>query len=186
MNATLERDQMTEAYVDVADAMAKIARKFCQRYGEQYEEVKGEVHDIFIYAYTTYKIGKGPFESYCRFVTWKRLLELTRRNVYRHNRLARARRYNLDLVPQQGGGEWFVDFLDSLSEDAQQVARITMEAPPDIRMNVAQRGKNSKPRNVRAAIREYLIDCGWSRCRVTEAFEELSSMLNQWDKPDSN
>lgn len=80
-----------------------------------------------------------------------------------------------DDVPEPEG--WTVrEFLEGLSDDAQQVVLLVFDQPIEVSVSLAQMGGES-PVNVRSAVREFLGDLGWTAGRIASTFREIKEAL---------
>lgn len=180
MSNALAYDAMNETYHDVAKLVFDTIHRFRERYGNlagDMDEICSEAHWHFIRAYQRYDNVrfKSSFPSYCRFLIWHELLEAMRR------RMAQQRREAAVEVPEELPARPaptfnIPDFVEGLSEDAQQVVKIALDAPKDVQLAIMIRGGET-PKNLRLSIREYLKDLGWTAREITDTFLEIRRAL---------
>lgn len=181
MSSALAYDAMNETYSDVAKLVFSTIRKFRKKYGNlagDMDEVVSEAHWHFVRAYQRYDNTrfKSSFPTYCRFLIWHELLEAMRRRMAQQRRQGVQVDFPEELPAREPPVFNIPDFVEGLSEDAQQVVKIALDAPKDVQLSVMIRGGNT-PQNIRLSIREYLKDLGWTTREITDTFLEIRRAL---------
>lgn len=175
--ATVMADATAETFNDVQGVIRRVVQSFHKRYGGDLDDLYGQCHLIFMRAYLTYDRQHGDFKKWLSFLSFKILFERMRYTTRRNARL-RPQRWN-GFIEGTCGVTYapLADLLDDLSEDAQFVAWLAISSPPDVRLALYCRPSQDAASSVRAALREVLKDMGWYNQRVTDAFNEIRSVL---------
>lgn len=175
---------MTETFYDVENLMYDTINQFRRSYpyAGDAEELLSQSQQIFMRAYRTHLPSMGKFSSWFRFLQWKILLENVRRNAMRNARMTRVDVEEMDSLgttplPRFNLEEFAEELACDLSEDAKTVMRLTVDAPMEVLIALEQRGGKMNPRSVKASLREFLKDVGWTTERVTESFTEITKAL---------
>lgn len=171
--AFVPQDATNELFRSVEDLIREVVKKFVYKYRLDQEELMGTAHEIFMRAHDTYSTGKGSFEKWLKFLLWKILFEKhVRRPAMRHARTPiRHAEMDLTAAPTEFN---MVDFIDGLSDDAQVVMSLVVDAPFDIALFM---GRDTSPQSHRNAIKELLAEYGWTLDRITESFLEIRQAL---------
>jgi DNA-directed RNA polymerase specialized sigma24 family protein len=168
MTATaLQYDAINETYASVENLIYHTLHRFVKHYGGSVEEWHEYTGSLFMVAYTDHSRSRGKFSTYLQWVLWKGLLEV-RRKQQRH----KGKVVFTDLDPEVFKAPTdfnLMEFMDSLSEDAQTVVRLVFDTPWQF----------SEPKEMRQVIRQYLAQpaIGWSSNRIASTFREICSAL---------
>jgi len=152
-----------ETYMDVKRLLCKICwNNICCC---QFEDRLSAAHVAFARAYNSYDPTKGCFST---LVTWAVQNELkTQCKQCRNN--ARKNTYDNSIVDNSPAPSSNLDeMLQELSEDAQRVVGIILEAPGDVSALMM------RSRNPMALVRDMLVRNGWAMDRITNTFSELT------------
>lgn len=171
------QDAINSTFADVELLVYDTVHRFIEKHGGTFDEWIGDAHEAFMSAYESYTPGKSSFSYHVRYRVYKRLQEMYRRRMMRHNRLAQVDA-DVSLFSSREFAVFDLDeFLGRLSDEAAEVVRLVFEPTMDIRLSLHQLGVE-EPRTIRAALREYLDDMGWSRERVRTTFTEIATALS--------
>lgn len=165
-----------ETYEDVRLMIYKVCWKFQRKYGGEFEEWRGMASLHFMRAYNTFN-SSTKFSSWCQLIVYRLLQEDVRVAARKRARVPIQYVSEVLASAASGYGTGFAELMCDLSEDARMVARIAVEAPPDVRIAILQQGGRVTAPKIRKAIREMLRDLGWSVGRITTAFTELKEAL---------
>lgn len=188
MGLTFAMDAVNETFADCEETIKNGVRSFCRRRQLDPDEALGLAHEAFMEAYWDKRFDseRASFTTWVASRVYYKLLEAWDRQRSRHSVAQRAEGAkavhrvfpDLDSLPRAHCSWHLIDFLDELSDDAQTVVRITLEAPGDVRLCLIEKG-NCFPRTIRAALREFLRDCGWTASRIAESFAEIRQALSR-------
>jgi hypothetical protein len=179
-----ELDAKTIRYGAVQEKLDHLVKKFYTAYGWRYvermcgsyDDMRAEANQAFLEAFMTYRDDRGmKFRSWVGNKVWFRLLDILKRKTHQARLLKRTELddYRYDFSPFS-----LSEFLESLSANAQEVVRIAVvETPYDVMVTLTQK-RDDGPRAMQAAIREFLLDIGWTSRQVTETFLEIRKALN--------
>lgn len=176
MVVTLAQDAYAETYADSVPAIRGIAAAFAtgNDKSNEFEENMAEGNYAFCCAYEDYDRDNGEFLDWVRFRVRRRLLDVRRSPARRQRNLPRV-----ELQDHQrtcGPAGFMTDLLDELSEDAKHVVSLVLDAPPDVILALCERGRVNAV-TIKAALREFLIDLGWTTSRVSKSFAEIRKAL---------
>lgn len=181
MNPTVKRsrqERLTRIYheMDAEEILRGVARHFRRKFGGDEDDWYSEACLAFIKAVDQYKPGRSDLGSWIRYMATTELLERFRIDNGRNNRLRRvAKDLNTVEIPIASGFD-VEELLETLSDDARYVLKATMYQPIDVRLLLLER-KTRGPDNVRACVREFFRDLGWSTSKVKNAFDEIKEAL---------
>lgn len=180
MSSALAYDAACETFQDVERLLYATIHRFMKRYGTYvgtFDDLKSEAYVVFCLVNQDYESDQGPtFAQYLRWKLWRHLIELVRTKTRKNNQHPREAFDERMPAPSKGDGFCMESFLRSLSVDARIMVTVALTEPGDIRLAIAQRGR-ATPRNVRAAIREFLSDIGWTASQITNTFNEIRRAL---------
>lgn len=175
---TVERDAATTAYEDVTYRLDTVAARFTKRYGGTYADWRRECDWLYLKAFTTHTPDRSAFETWVEWKCWKGLLEVLRTKCGRDNRLPRVypdlEKTAATPLPASFDLE---ALLDSLSDDAKAVVRVTLAPPIAVKRLVRNRGPKT-PQTTRLALIDFLKDSGWALGRILKSFSEIRSALS--------
>ena len=203
MSAAIEYDAACETWNDVERLVYFAVWKFYRTY--HWGDLE-ELFSIARYEFVTARPEYDPerndsFEAYIYFKVWKRLLETMRETMRTGRRYRDAvDTEDVEIPERQRADDFNLDvFLSELprqlSEEAQALLRIVLEAPQDVVLALNCRirdlpetkqqdivvgrhqTKKASRRHVQAAFREYLTDLGWTRRTITDTFAEIGRAL---------
>jgi len=172
MTATIAIEARTETYHDLRGMVFDLVHSFSQRYRTPWDETLSVAHEGFLEAFEGYRPELASFATHASQKVRSKLFEW-QRTTMRRTILGKIVDHNVELIPQDHF--LLIDFLDELSEDAREVVCLALDAPRDIVHSLVVKGIT--PRNYKAAIREYLKDCGWCTARIAESFQEIAEAL---------
>lgn len=166
------------AYEDVKDMLAGLVSMFKARYGGwEFDDMMGEAGLAFMKAFQTYERGHGAeFLTWVRYRTWHALLKAMDHRM----RECRRERQEVERLERRNRRDFnFSDFLEGLSEDAQELVKLAVLPPLDLKLSLIRRGNRDNPtaRSLRSALREILKDRGWPPRYVDKVFEEIQDAL---------
>ncbi len=166
------------AYDDVRDMLTGLVSMFRKRYGGwEWEEMMAEARLAFVKAFRTYEQGRNAtFLTWVRYRTWHALLKAMDRRM----RECRKERREVDRMERRSRRNYnFSEMLEGLSEDAQEVAKLLVVPPVDLKLSLIRRGNRDKPsvNSLKAALREILEDRGWPPKYVDRVFQEIREAL---------
>ncbi len=170
--------QIDMAYQDCKDMLAGLVSLFRARYsGWEHDDMMGEARLAFVKAFRTYEPGHGAeFLTWVRYRTWHALLKAMDNRM----RESRRERREVERVGARGRRTFSFDsLLEGLSEDAQELVRLLVMPPMDLRLSLVRRGNKKKPsvNSMKAALREVLEDRGWPPRYVERVFSEIREAL---------
>lgn len=174
MLSVLARDAMAETFSDLRGVIEGLAVKTALKYRMDIDEMKSLAYEGFVEAFGTFDPKKGTFRTHACQKVWSKLQEY-HRTFMRRIVLTKQKEYDLSLIQDNLDDSWFIDFLDSLSDDAKIVAKLTIDSPKDIIHVIVTKGDSPAIR--RSAIREYLKDIGWTAARIAESINEIGDAL---------
>lgn len=176
MNATKKQKKIERLYLKVRPTIIGVCASFMKQYGGDMEELVSESHLHFMNILATHDPKRQKLEADVQYRLFQRLLA-THRTESRRKRLLNAvpaTEFNCSVDPEP-----FFDlggFMEDLSGEAQEVVKLAFNAPPDVEMEIVQRGERT-PTNTRAAIKQYLRDCTWTLKQIRESFAEIRNAL---------
>lgn len=202
MATALAEYAATETYRDTVKLIWKCIHNFQRQYGTilgTREELLSLANDCWWDAYTSYHR-----DSACQFSTWlvskikyglaERLRTCLIQKSYAKTRKDKPGSMLLRLpeVPHDAEGfpqfdaiparhsfcGWFHDLLDSLSDDAQSIARLVADMPDDL-AEVLRFTPGSSAGTVRRGLTQYLAGLGWSVERIRESFAEITKAISE-------
>lgn len=173
-------DAMQEAYSDTVEILDRLVSRFVGCYGGDYEDLRSEADLAFMKAWDTHDYSIRSFEAWLKLKVWRSLQENMRVRLARHNRLPRV---HLDLDARAAEvspapfnlGEFLEQHAD-LDADAKLVVGLVVNPPIPVRLATRERGEESVV-NIRAAVKEYLRDDGWSKARIDASFTAVMETL---------
>jgi DNA-directed RNA polymerase specialized sigma24 family protein len=121
---------------------------------------------------------KTEFASWVWTKVWGKMLDELRRHI------RRCKKHGWEpLTEFEDHGPTTFDrdeFMAKLSPDGRTVAGIAMDSPIELQFVVAAIDDRDPPSddNVREAVRQYLMEQGWTKVRVKRAFQEVKDALS--------
>ena len=165
-------DAQTETYEEVKLLVHKTTHDFLKRKGiseVHYEDWQAEAALAFSLAYRSCNLSKARFSTWLWHSVWNALSEKLRREAP-HHATARLNGYSHRIQDHRRAIPWSpIEFLNSLSEDARMVARLTLSGTGS--------WDRKKPEDVRSTMYELLHGLGWSCNRIAESFWEIREAL---------
>ncbi len=177
MKTVLQKDTLTETYIDVQNLINKIVWKFCNEYGGVFEEYQAEANLSFILAYNTYNENKAQFSTWLYFYIRKRLLTYTKRLYEQWPYPNTMNEYTLEYIQNEKIYSSFspMELLDEANEDVKLLINLIWEPPPEILDAKIKSGNH--PCHIKIVLRNYLFKIGWTGRRIKESFEEIERIL---------
>lgn len=166
MTSRISPQKMTAIYAEYHTWIRKLVSKFVGRYGGEWDELFAEANYLFVIHCKTWNPQIGELRKHISFRIWVGLLDLRRRNA-KHQ--ARSESLDQDDCNNTKQVSPIVEFVDSLTTDAQSIVSALIRYPIDLRHAVARR---DGPRVVHRALREFFED--WTDDRIYYAFDELA------------
>ena len=170
----------TETYEDCKQLISTIVRKHINRVGGDFDEALSTANVTYAWTYETHTPAKGNFMARLAQNIHIDLIDKYRKQFGRYGQrkgifvggeavetLATPPRSKFNLV----------DFIDSLSEDAATVVRLTLEPSAAIAKEAEERGGTNSC--LRAAVRSHLITIGWAAGRIRDTFKEIAKVLSE-------
>ena len=169
------------SYPAVERLIHDIAWKFNSRYGGDIEELIAEANFLYMLAKDNYDESKAEFTTWLYCKVWYGLLNFIRRE-YRHIHMSiesledKEGNEFVDNIPDKTKPFSLLELIDELPDDTAFIVRLLFNAPKRFGTIALKRG--SKPRNVRAGLREYLHkELGWTDLQVKKSFTEIRDVL---------
>lgn len=166
---------VTETYEEVEKFVHKLVNDVSSKYGLDRDDVLEVSLWGFMQAYLSYIPEKGKFSTWTGYKVKKRISDLIRVKQLEGKRFTTD--MDLDIIAKKEYSQLKMeDWLSELPEDARTVASLVLKTPIDVKLSLIQLGKET-PANWREAMREFLLDIGWSRNRITQAFRMVKHSL---------
>lgn len=169
------KEKIEKAYLSVRHVIIATCAKFMTEKGGVLEDLVSEAHLHFMNIYLTHD-KRTTLERDVAYRLYKKLLETyevdARRRRMLRPVLATEENVYVDVAPYFDLGE----FLAGLSEDAAELVKLALNTPPDVDLEVVQRGEPT-PYNIRGAIRQYLRDIHWTAKQIKASFAEIRRAL---------
>jgi len=170
------QDAVTESYKDIEAWVITTIHAFANAKGvRDLDELKSQAGEFIVMAIQGYDQSKGSLTNWIQFKLNKGFLSVQRNEAKRLRRLEeyrsllKARSRNVCAAESRA---W--EGLDAtLSDDAREIARYAIYPHPTVDSGIWERGGEFCPNKIKASIREYLTDKGWTRERIDSAFLEL-------------
>lgn len=145
------------------------AYKFHWRYGGDLEDTLSEAQELFIHGCNAFDPDRSKLPYYLRYRIWKGLLS-------RKRRLRKIRMREEPLKDEHSYNDVTSDdWRQGLSSDAIKVCEVVLSPPIDIECILADTPTTKWYRQ--RAVRQYLLDLGWNKRRIREAFQEIMQHL---------
>lgn len=173
--SVLAKDIMNETFIDLRERIERLVKGFCFRYRVDYEEYLSIGYEAFVESFGgKYDRKRGSFSTYVCQRVLSKIYEAHRTAMRRHI-LGKVSKYDVLLYEDKFDDKWKIDWLDSLSNDAQTVANLVLDAPREIVHTMANYPNNHVM--TKKAMVEYLEDIGWVGSRIVESFAEVTKAL---------
>ena len=168
----------------VEKAVKQAVFKVVAKYGGDYEELYSQALECLCRAYSEWNESRGPFLKWALFVIHCDLTELRRRELTFQSRYKNEPgTYEPSNVKRQ-----FVETLDEMSQDAQDIVALIFDAPTCLRqllMHDTKTELHSEFRHccspsrtsIQATIRRHLTQLGWQRQRIADAFNNIAEAI---------
>lgn len=138
--------------------------EFHKKSGIDYEEIKSEANVIFAESIKTFRKEKGSFFSYLNSQLYYKLMKFTKNE----NKEKHYDYYNYsDGFFKDKEPTWM--FLDSLSEDAQNIIHHIYNSNP-----CSHTGKITK-----TSLSTFLSNIGWKRQDILYCFQEITKKIKK-------
>jgi len=178
---SLQRDALTETFSDVQNLINKTCWDFYKRYGGDFEEWQAEANLAFVQIHSTHKKHKGQFSTWLRFCIWKSLLSHARRLYKQLPRMSldleEDEQNLLEALEEEKRPFSSLELMDGLQEDTKTLIRLIWN--PTKELKEAKMKNGPSPCHMKAVLKKYLHDIGWSGKRIKESFEEISRIINE-------
>lgn len=138
--------------------------------GDGFEDMTSQAMLYYTQAYVSHDPEVANFSTHARFKIWMGLLEQARKIAKEKARMQRVGLETLPLTHKEGFSP--EKFFSDLSPDAQFLGQLVLDPPSGL----AQRGVDKVP-SIRASLKKFLKDLGWSMERITETFQEIREAL---------
>lgn len=162
---------ITETYRGVEALIHKIVHDFARKNGQyhNYDEMVSEANLAFLKAYERHDRYRGSFSTVLSTAVKNRLIDFLRkeRKWTERNRISDAEEIKTGISDPVTYDAPPV----SLSDQAAFVVRMVLSSPPCVRRQLEKKGKT--PRTWKKAIRDHLLNLGWSVEAIAEGFEEV-------------
>lgn len=183
MNATLRKEILTETYEDMQNLVYEAAWKFYYIHGGDIDDLIGQANLSFIRAVDSHD------ESRSKLTTWicvciKNDLRNNMKNEYKQTHLTHIsiddENNYLDIPTPDSDSFSIIELLDEMERDAHIILQLFLETPKEIIIDVLNEGKqiNHIQGYVRKRLRNRLRQMGWTIKRITEAFNEIKTIIN--------
>lgn len=171
---TLDEFVAEQVYLVSKDIISRVVSKLSRKFNWDQEELQAEANYQFLVALKEYEKEKSKIEAWVYYFITKRLYDSIEKEFVRSKK-----RVRIYPEPSYETSSFLVsDLMEDLSEDAQYVVRLTLDMPDAVSRRVQRRGEET-PRRVRGALREFLEGEGWTKSRVTMAYEEIEEAMKQ-------
>lgn len=158
---------LTEEYEELEESIIAICRGWTTHRGGEYDELIQETFLYFHDAFYRFN-GEGDWKKWIIYRMKMNLLEQARRLKSRQARHSYGNTESLLCWDNPS-------ILDSMSERALLVAKLTINPPKKVKQQIVERG--GAVNNIRSVIRVYLMDLGWSAKQVREVYQEIYEVL---------
>jgi len=175
---TLQREALTETYNDTENLINKTVYQFYKRYGGDFEELQAEANLIFIQIYNSYKKHRSRFSTWLCFCIWKGLLDC-KNKLYRQTPkpIIDGNEEDIQIIEMLEDRKKHtfssLELFDGIGDDAETVIRLIWNMPHDLPIK-----NGNHPCHIRASLRKYLRDAGWTWRRIKESFDEITELIN--------
>jgi RNA polymerase sigma factor (sigma-70 family) len=176
MTGVLRRNVLEESYIDYKDLVYKMAWKFWNTCGGDFDDLVQEANQIFILAMDSYDPTKGT-----KFSTWLYinlrggLLDYLKE---RNNRpqVQYDEKYH-DIKKHNGNGK-LVDFIDELGTNTREIIALILDPPPMLTKTAL---KKQKPKINKRILYNFLRDCwGWDIPQILAVFKEIETGMKKY------
>lgn len=168
--SALAVDAATATYTDVEKLIYKLIHKFIRRYGGDFEELKSVANYAFVQAYDEWDSKKSSFSTTVSWYVNMHLLNELRDRIKRSSRVQYKNITGRDANYRQ---RHFANLLDTLSDDAKEVAKLVIKAPAEL-IDAMDYGELTPKK----ALRNYLLGLQWSKSRIVQSFNEIREALS--------
>lgn len=159
------------AFAQVQTQLDHVARRFARKYHGDTNELRSIAFEAFVEAEAAWEIDYDrPWKTFVCNRAWWRMGAFGRREADWNQRHGSALDNNRPERTERGMGS----LLSSLTEDAETVCRLVLEAPAEL----AEALRPDEPYSSRLALRRWLEGLGWTAERVVEAFREVREALS--------
>ena len=157
-----------DAYAEHEETVRGVAGRFASRFRRDPEETLGRANLLFVEAVRKHDPARSPFTAgYLGWYVWKELVADLRKELRRH-RLARRRRLRADLLATHDPRAFEIP---RMGRDARELVDLVLNDP-----DLAERLRHiplPRGRAVRATVRAFLAERGWTKRRYLRAALEI-------------
>jgi len=171
MKTALQKEILTETYLDMDNLICDIVWKFIKRYGGEFDELKAEANFLFISAVESYQKTKGKLTTWLHHRIWRGLQDSAKtERAQTHFELYE------ELVSDKHHSNLFL-ILNELGDDGRTIIKIIFEPPEGITDKDLETGFKSY--KTRMYLKNYLSSkLGWTGKRIKESFTEIRQIIN--------
>jgi len=173
-STTLQQDIIEETFYDVEESIKKIVWKFIANHGGEFDELKAEANYAFIRGMYKYPHNekRGSFRTWLYHIITTALADYLRFN-YRPPSASIDKFKNSIIKTQSSFSS--IELLDGISQDARTIIILFLDTPKEIYDEALSNGKSH--RHLKASLKRYLLQIGWTLKRITDSFEEIKNAL---------
>jgi hypothetical protein len=152
------------------------------------EQALSDANLAFVKAHLNFDNHIASFNTHIGFRVWVALKNALRQNYKKMKPLSFS---ELDSDGQQqienklsNRNKQFTEeehhsnnWMEDISSDAKEVLNLVLHPPKDVMFLLFEQGREYISTH-RKCLKEYLVDCGWDRDRIEEAFEEIKEAMS--------
>jgi len=172
ITTSLQRDAMTETYLDVQGLIYDTCHKFNKVFNGDIEEYISIANTVFIKAYQTHNPNISKFTTWLRRCIWGKLFDYTRKEIkdYKRNCSERvAKDTNFTTT-------YFIDLLDELDDDAKDIVHMIFDMPALLKEMTIE--NNCTMLSFKSTLRKYLKNIGWTADTINKSFQEIIEVIS--------
>ena len=177
MNPVEQTTSTEMRYEEARGLIYNTAYKFWLLYGGELDEYTSIGHLSFMKTVNSFVPGRTKFSTWMRTTMWQML------NDFKDSE--RGRSDEPDSAKRRGYRSWdliseaieppFLDLLDELDEDANEIVKLVMETPRELQHLIESEGNTM--RAVKPALVIHMRDKGWSGARTGRAIQKIRRTL---------
>lgn len=178
----VNKDAIETSYQEMRRVVGNTVHKFIQKYGEGKDraDIESDAWLGYCQAYLSYDPEKTKaFSTWVVIKAWHAMLTGYRTRTIRWmkwSKTASIHKFD-DNLPCNKERFNLADFLQGLSQEAQDVVMLAVAPCLDIKHNMVARGKSNSAPSLRIAIKQFLQEIGWTADKIAECFEEVREAL---------
>ncbi len=176
MRTMLRTDALTETFEDLRGMINKVAWRFYNRYGGDFEEWQAEANYRFIVDYDNHTEDKGKFTSWIYFCLWNSLLSYARK-LYKQTHLIVGDINTLGYMKDEVDSFSIIEILDEArGEDVRTLINLVLNPPQEIKTAHIKPGYHGC--HMKVVLRIHLTKMGWTARRIKSSFKEIGDIIN--------